>query len=65
MVNPAFENEHSEEAEVAGIAKYLAAKLYNSGNCDFFPSTIRPQVGLHAVGVHLLHSFQKRNSFIL
>ena len=31
---PAFENERSEEAEVAGIAKYLAAKLYNSGNCD-------------------------------
>ena len=27
MVNPAFENERSEEAEVAGIAKYLAAKF--------------------------------------
>ena len=38
MVNPAFENERSEEAEVAGITKYLAAKLYNSGNCDLFPS---------------------------
>ena len=32
MVDPAFENERSEEAEVAGVAKYLAAKLYNSGN---------------------------------
>ena len=30
-----------------------------------FPPTIRPRVGLHAVGVHLLHSFQKRNSFLL
>ena len=38
MVNPAFENKRSEEAEVAGIAKYLAAKLYNSENCDLFLS---------------------------
>jgi len=30
-----------------------------------FPPTIRPRVGLHTVGVHLLHSFQKRNSFLL
>jgi len=65
MVNPAFENERSEEAEVAGIAKYLAAKLYTVETVICFPLTIRPRVSLHAVGVHLLHSFQKRNSFLL